>query len=145
MLRSVKTIARESRMFDHDRPTPHVHLFRLRGYRAVRRVLTGTALILLGIGYLLRQQGLIGTDDLWLIAPVLIALSGVARLVAAPGRGSAVRAGLRFAVAAYLVVLIEHVGGWTFAGTWPVLLIAVGIAQVGRAMFGRRLREEPNW
>jgi hypothetical protein len=145
MLRSIKTFARESRMSDYDRPYPHVHLFRLRGHRAVRRVVTGTALTLLGIGYLLRQQGLIGTNEIWLIAPLLIALSGVARLVAAPGWGSAVRAGLRFAVAAYLVVVIEHVGGWTFAATWPVLLIAVGIAQVGGALFSRRLRAESNW
>ena len=132
-------------MFDYVRPTPHVHIFRLRGYRAVRRVVTGAALILLGIGYLLRQQGLVSTNDLWLIAPLLIALSGVARLVAAPSWGSAVRAGLRFAVAAYLVVVIEHVGGWTFGATWPVLLIAAGLSQVGYAFFSRRLREEPNW
>jgi len=132
-------------MFDYVRPTPHVHIFRLRGYRAVRRVVTGAALILLGIGYLLRQQGLINTTDLWLIAPLLIALSGVARLVAAPGWGSAVRAALRFAAAAYLVVVIEHVGGWTFASTWPVLLIAAGLSQVGHAFFSRRLRGEPNW
>jgi hypothetical protein len=98
-----------------------------------------------GVGYLLRGQGLISTDDLWLIAPLLIALSGVARLVAAPGAISAVRAALRFAVAAYLVVVIEHIGGWTFAATWPVLLIAVGIGMVAHALFIRRRREEPNW
>jgi hypothetical protein len=145
ILRSIKTFAREFPMFDYIRPTPHVHIFRLRGHRKVRRVVTGGALILLGIGYLLRGQGLISTNDLWLIAPVLVALSGVARLVAAPGWGSVVRAGLRLAIAAYLVVVIEHVGGWTLAATWPVLLIAVGIAQVARAVCGRRLIQEPNW
>jgi hypothetical protein len=145
ILRSIKTFARDSEMFDYDRPTPHVHILRLRGHRAVRRVVTGTALVLLGIGYLLRQQGLIGSNDLWLIVPLLIALSGVARLVAAPGWGGVARAGLRLAVAAYLVVVIEHLGGWTFSATWPVLLIAAGLSQVGYAFFSRRLREESNW
>jgi hypothetical protein len=123
----------------------YVHVIRWRAHRAVHRVAVGTGLILLGIGYLLRGQGLISTSDLWLIAPLVIALSGVARLVVDPGVGTLVRALLRFAVAAYLVVVILHLGGWTLAATWPVLLIAVGIAQVARALFGRRRFEEPSW
>ena len=111
-------------MFHYHRPHPYVHVLRLRGHRAVRRVVTGGALILLGVGYLLRQQGLISSNDMCLIAPLLIALSAVARLVAAPGIGSAVHAVLRFGIAAYLVAVIEHLGGWTFAATWPVLRIA---------------------
>ncbi len=132
-------------MFDYARPHPYVHVLRLSGHRAVRRVVTGGALILLGVGYLLRAQGVISSADLWLIAPLLIALSGIVRLVMQPGLASAVRAVLRFGVAAYLVVVIEHIGGWTFAATWPVLLIAVGIGQIAYALSSRRLREEPNW
>jgi hypothetical protein len=132
-------------MFHYHRPHPYVHVLSLRGHRAVRRAVVGSALILLGIGYLLKGQGLISGNDMWLIAPVLIALSGAVRLVTAPGFVSIVRAFVRFAIAAYLVVVIEHVGGWTFAATWPVLLIAVGVATVTHALSGRRAREEPNW
>ena len=132
-------------MFDHSRPHPSVHVLRLRGHRAVRRVVTGGALVLLGIGTLLRGQGLVSSADLWLIAPLLITLSGVVRLVTQPGLASALRAILRFGVAAYLVVVIEHIGGWTLAATWPVLLIALGIGQIAYALFSQRLREEPNW
>jgi hypothetical protein len=132
-------------MFHYSRPHPYVHVLALRGHRAVRRVVAGTALILLGTGWMLRGQGLISTADLWLIAPLVVALSGVVRLVVQPGLASALRAALRFAVAAYLVVVIEHIGGWTFASTWPVLLIAVGAGQIVHALWSRRLREEPNW
>ena len=132
-------------MFHYSRPHPYVHVLRLHGHRTLRRMVTGSALILLGIGYLLREQGLISGRDLWLIAPFAIALSGAVRLVTSPGVISAVRAVLRLAIAAYLVVVIEHIGGWTFATTWPVLLIALGVGMVAHAMFGRRLREEPNW
>ena len=131
-------------MFDYQRPHPSVHILTLRGHRAARRAVTGGLLVLLGVGYLLRGQGLISTDELWLIAPLLIALSGVVRLLARPGIESLARALLRFAVAAYLVMVIEHVGGWTLAATWPVLLIAAGAAMIGHALFGRR-RQEPNW
>lgn len=132
-------------MFHYSRPHPYVHVLSLRGDRALRRVFVGSALILLGVGYLLKGQGLITGNDLWLIAPALIALSGVVRLVTVPGVVSAVRALVRFAIAAYLVVVIEHIGGWTFNATWPVLLIAVGVAQLAHALYGRRVREEPNW
>jgi hypothetical protein len=132
-------------MFHYSRPHPHVHLLSLRGHRIFRRIFTGTTLILLGAGCLLKEQGLISGQDMWLIAPAMLALSAVVRLVARPGVASVVGALVRFAVAAYLVVVIEHIGGWTFNATWPVLLIAVGIAQLGHAMFGGRLREEPNW
>jgi hypothetical protein len=132
-------------MFHHSRPHPYVRVLRLRGHRTVRRLVAGGTLILLGVGTLLRNQGLIANDDLWLVAPAVLALSGLARFVAAPGMASLASAALRLAVAAYLVVAIEHIGGWTFAATWPVLLIALGVAHVGRAFAGRRLPEEPNW
>ena len=132
-------------MFHHSRPHPVVHVLTLRGHRAVRRIVAGTAFILLGVGYLLRNQGLITSADLWLIAPLVVALSGVVRLVVEPGLGSVLRAALRLAVAAYLVVVIEHIGGWTLASTWPVLLIALGAGQIVHALYTHRLREEPNW
>ena len=132
-------------MFHHSRPHSYVRVLTLRGHRAVRRVVAGTTFILLGVGCLLRGQGLISTADLWLVAPLVVALSGVVRLVVQPGLGSALRAALRFALAAYLVVVIEHIGGWTLASTWPVLLIAAGAGQIAHALWNHRLREEPNW
>ena len=132
-------------MFHYSRPHPFVHVLSVRGHRTFRRVFAGCALILLGVGYLLKGQGLITGQDLWLIAPALVALSGVVRLIALPGVISVGLAAVRFAVAAYLVVVIEHIGGWTFEATWPVLLIAVGVAKLVHALYGSRMREEPNW
>jgi hypothetical protein len=132
-------------MFHYSRPHSFVHVLVLRGHRAARRVVTGGLLVILGIGYLLRGQGLITTADLWLVAPLVIALSGVVRLVVQPGVRSLIGAALRLGVAVYLVVVIEHIGGWTLSATWPVLLIAAGAAQIVHAMFSRRLHKEPNW
>ncbi|MEP6503338.1 MAG: hypothetical protein ABJD97_08420 [Betaproteobacteria bacterium] len=132
-------------MFQHHRPHPHVHVFRLRGSRAVRRVTWGTALIVIGIAHLLKGQGLITPHELWLIAPALVALHGVARLVVERDARAVVNGVVCFAVAAYLFVVIEQVGGWTLATTWPVLLIAVGVVHVAHALFDRRAVQEPNW
>lgn len=132
-------------MFHYSRPHPHVHIMRWEGHRAIRRVVAGSALILFGIGWLLKGQGLIGPDELWLVAPAVIALSGLVRMIVAPGAASLAAGVIRFAIAAYLVVVIEHIGGWTLAATWPVLLIAAGLVMVARAVVGSRLFEEPNW
>ena len=132
-------------MFRYSRPSPCVHVVHVRAHRTIRRVFFGGALILLGVGALLDNQGLITDADLWLVAPVLIALSGLARLVAAPNAVNVVRAVLRLAVAAYLVVVIEHIGGWTFQATWPVLLIGVGGSMLGYELLVRRPSQERNW
>jgi hypothetical protein len=111
----------------------------------VRRVTFGGLLILLGIGSLLRSQGLITPDELWLVLPGVITLSALVRMIARPGLASLVGALVRLAVAAYLVVVIEHIGGWTLAATWPVLLIALGTGTVAHGLLGQRWHEEPNW
>lgn len=132
-------------MFHYSRPRPYVHVFRLHGHRTIRRAFFGGALILVGVGVLLKNQGLIAGNELWLVAPALIALSGLVRLVAAPGAVNGVRAVLRLAVAAYLVVVIEHIGGWTFAATWPVLLIGVGGSMLAYELLVRRPAKESRW
>jgi hypothetical protein len=132
-------------MFRHSRPHPHVHIVRWHAFRAVRRVTVGTAFILMGIAALLRSQGVITQQELWLVLPGAVALSGLVRMVAFPGAASLVGGLVRLAIAAYLVVVIEHIGGWTLAATWPVLLIAVGTGMVAHALLGQRWHEEPNW
>jgi len=132
-------------MFRHARLHPHVHIVRWQALRAVRRITFGAALILLGIGSLLRSQGIITQDELWLVLPGVITLSGLVRMIARPGLASIVGALVRFAIAAYLVVVIEHIGGWTLAATWPVLLIALGTGTVAHGLLGQRWHQEPNW
>ncbi len=132
-------------MFQHHRPYPHVHVFRLRGNRTVRHVTWGSALILVGIAHLLKGQGLVSAHELWLIVPALLALSGLARLAVERDARSVVHAVVRLAIAAYLVIVIEQVGGWTLAATWPVVLIGLGVVNVAHALFERRAAQEPNW
>lgn len=122
----------------------HPHLF-MRGHRTARRLVSGGVLVMLGIAFLLERQGLLPRHDLWLIGPAALVLSAVARLVLVPTSLSLVHAVVRCAIAAYLVIVIEHLGGWTFRDTWPVLLIAVGVAHIGRGLFARGARGEPNW
>jgi hypothetical protein len=132
-------------MFEYHRPHRFVHIVRLRGHRVAHHLGWGGALIAIGVAWLLKGQGLISAHELWLIAPALLAMSGLARLAVGRDAHSVVHAVVRLAIAAYLVIVIEQVGGWTLAATWPVLLIAVGVVHVAHALFDRRARQEPNW
>ena len=75
-------------MFRHSRPHPHVHIVRWHAFRAVRRITVGAAFILMGIAALLRSQGFITQQEMWLVLPGAVALSGLVRMVARPGAAS---------------------------------------------------------
>jgi hypothetical protein len=108
-----------------------------RHRRLRSHLVLGGALVAFGLAWLLRGWGVIGTEGLWLAAPAVLAWSGLVRIALDRGAASIVRATLRFAVAAYLVVVIEQLGGLTWASTWPVLAIAVGVATVAGAFLAR--------
>jgi hypothetical protein len=132
-----------SHFFDADEWRRH----RVRGHLVV-----GGGLVALGLAWLLRSWGVIGAEGLWLAVPAVLAWSGIVRIALDRRAASVVRALLRFALAAYLVLVIEQVGGLTWAATWPVLAIGAGIAMVAGALFTRahgdrneRSDEEAAW
>jgi len=106
-------------------------------HRLHRHLVWGGALIAAGLAALLHGQGLFPARDAWLLVPAVLVWSGAVRLVLEPGARSVLRALARFALAAYLVVVILHVGGLTFQATWPVLLITAGLANVAHALLPR--------
>jgi hypothetical protein len=124
----------------------------LQGHRLRRRLVFGGGLVIAGVVWLLERHGALAPDELWLIAPAVLAWSAAVRLAIRPSALSVAGAVVRLALAAYLTAVIEHLGGWTFAQTWPVLLIGYGLAQVAGALAWRTCTrsagdasEEPTW
>ncbi|HEX7638658.1 MAG TPA: hypothetical protein VF457_09695 [Burkholderiaceae bacterium] len=137
----------------HRVPFGRVTLLDLSAFRLRRQLVWGGGMVAAGVLWLLEGQGLIGRDELWLVAPAVLAWSGLVRLALGRSLAAGLQALLRLAVAAYLVAAIEHVGGWSFAVTWPVLLIGFGVAYLVHALLGhadacrdaRAASEEPSW
>lgn len=116
-----------------------VHVVRLhRGSRLARHLVFGGALVLVGLALLAREQGWLAGHDFALVVPAALAWSGAVRLAFARDLAAFGGALVRLALAAYLVVVIEHLGGWTFQATWPVVLIGVGVLSVIRGLFEAR-------
>jgi hypothetical protein len=131
---------------------PPVDVFSLQAHRLRRRLVFGGGLVIAGVTWLLEQHGVLAHDELWLIVPAVLAWSAAVRLGTRPSAPAVVGAFIRLALAAYLVTVIEHLGGWTIAQTWPVLLIGYGLAHVVGALAWRACApaagdagEEPTW
>jgi hypothetical protein len=108
-----------------------------RRHHLRKHLVVGGALVAVGLAWLLQAWGVIGAEGLWLAAPAVLAWSGLVRIALDRSALSVVRALVRFALAAYLVVVIEDIGGLTWSATWPVLAIGAGIAIVADALFAR--------
>ena len=129
------------------------HLRRSPLHRLRHHLSWGGALIAAGVIVLLEHQGVLSHHELWLIAPAALAWSGLVRVALDHSLYALAAAAARLVVAAYLFAVIEQVGGWTFASTWPVLLIAVGVSNIAGALLGRGRHDrcdvdatrEPSW
>jgi hypothetical protein len=122
----------------------------LRRHHLRSHLVLGGALVAIGLAWLLHGWGMIGDSEAWLAAPAVLAWSGLVRLAFDRDVASIVRATISFALAAYLVVVIEQVGGLTWGAAWPVLMIAAGVGTLIDALIVRSrardgAREEATW
>ncbi len=107
-----------------------------RAHRRYRRVAWGVALVAVGLAWLLKGADGFSARELWLLLPATLAWSGVVKIAVERHAAAVIDGLLRIAIAAYLYVVFEHVQGWTFTGTWPVVVMAVGVAAVARGLVG---------
>jgi len=105
----------------------------------LRQVTTGALMIAAGVLLLLTQQGIIHVVSIWLYWPVALIVVGTAKVVSPrpgrdlPGGVLEVLAGLWFLACNF------HWQGFTYRETWPLLLVAIGLSQVLKALgVGRR-------
>nr|WP_199066180.1 hypothetical protein [Chromobacterium sp. ASV5] len=112
-----------------------------------RRALWGAALIAAG-GLLLSSRagwlpalalpawaGDIRDYGVWHLLAGLAALSGLSHLVCADGPRRAAKGALRLALGAWIFICLQHIWGWSFASSWPVLLILWGAGMLARGLW----------
>jgi hypothetical protein len=122
---------RDAALADPARYAAHLaHRFR-------RRLAWGGVLIAVGVATLAKGPAFFEALDPWLIVPAVLALSGLVRLVAGRRPRALMSGTLRLALAAWLFICIEHVGNATFASTWPIAVMGLGVATVARALLTR--------
>jgi hypothetical protein len=115
-----------------------------RRHRGRKHIFWGFALVAAGSVFLLDRLGIVRVDDVWRLWPAIIALFGLVRIATARRIEHIVKGAFTIFFAAWLYVSIEQVWGWTFATTWPIILIALGAKAVigGMISLYRQSRKE---
>lgn len=106
---------------------PHYHL--------ARAIAWGGILIAVGVAWLMRDGSPEYVLGLWRVGvPALIAWNGVVRALVMRSPLAIVSGVQQVAIAAWLYAVFNERWGWTFQNSWPVVLIAVGVGIVLKAL-----------
>ena len=99
-------------------------------------------LILIGVGsvFMLKQWGYLDTDWFeghfrwWHLFLLVVGGSGVAEILTARNLHQVGKGIYLIVLGFWLFACFDHLWGWTFANSWPVILIALGLNVVLRGL-----------
>ena len=94
----------------------------------------GLALISVGSLFLVDRLGLVAIERVWNLWPAFIALHGALAIMFAHDLAQALDGAFSIVVAIWIYACLEHLWGWTFYATWPVIVIAGGVVMVARGL-----------
>lgn len=106
-----------------------------------KKWIIGILLIAAGGAMLLDRNDLHEFWPLWTFWhwwPLLIALFGLLKIAFGEGWSDTIRGATQILIAGWLYLCIEHLWGWSFTTTWPVVLIISGAGMIARAMVNTR-------
>jgi predicted membrane protein len=117
-----------------------------RRHSPVGGVIIGTAILLVGVLFLLENFGLVHVRDIWAYWPVLMIAWGIAGLTGAGHSSGRVWGGVIAVVGALLLLSNLHIitqNVWRIV--WPLLLIIAGLRMLYRNARRRRRRDDDNF
>ena len=102
------------------------------GTHLIKKAIWGVFLIALGVLFLLERMGAPGFGHLYAWWPLLLIVAGITHLV--EGRvGGAITL---FLLGGWFFVVTWGWHGLTYANSWPLALVAVGVGMVVKALTG---------
>jgi len=97
-------------------------------------LMIGLAMIVIGGLFLLDRMNMINALEWWYVAPAMIAIAGVINLFSRENPEERANGLFQIILAFWLFASAEHLWGWTFRTSWPVLIIGVGLRHLVIAM-----------
>jgi hypothetical protein len=111
--------------------TIHTGLNDENTYRASKRVMFGIALVLIGSLFLFERLGYIANHSAGHYWVLLLCVFGLNALLFSPYADRKIKGGLQIFLGFWVFACLEHLWGWTFLVTWPMILIALGLCYIG--------------
>ena len=99
-------------------------------YKIRKNLITGLSLIFIGGLFLLDRMDVLDVRHFWHLWPVFIALIGINKMVCAERNSQFVHGAFQVVLAFWLYASLEHLWGWSFRTSWPLLLIGFGLSIV---------------
>lgn len=98
------------------------------GRRNRKRIFWGLLLIGAGCLFLLDRMDIVDIEEIWRYWPLLIVLSGLVEILSASKFKHVTKGFFEMVLGVWLYASIESLWGLTFSTSWPILLIAYGVA-----------------
>lgn len=117
----------------------HVGHHEYYALRARKHLLFGLLLIGVGAVFLADRLGIVDAGVVWHFWPVAIGLFGLLEVASARRLAQVVNGLFYMVLAFWLYACIEHLFGWTFRDSWPIIVIAFGARIVLRGMLGNSM------
>jgi len=114
---------------------------RLHRHSPASGMVIGSIIVLVGLGLLLDNMGLFSFHDIWRYWPVFLIIYGVSRVLDGRSPSAYVWGGAVALIGAFLLLDNLDVIQFNFAYIWPLIIIAVGLSMLVRALDRKRLVE----
>jgi uncharacterized membrane protein YuzA (DUF378 family) len=111
-------------------------------------ILVGSCLVLAGGALVLENLGVINIGSVWRFWPIVLIGLGIVRIREATSRREQGAGVFFLLLGLWFMASIMHICGATFADTWPVLFIVVGVSMIWKSLPGisaiNQERENPH-
>ncbi|MBI3149175.1 MAG: hypothetical protein HYZ17_11760 [Betaproteobacteria bacterium] len=99
-------------------------------FRSRKHILWGLALMLAGLVFLADRLGFLELGPFWTYWPMAIVVAGLIDLATAQTLKQYADGAFIVLLGAWIYVCKEHLWGWSFATTWPAIMVAGGASMI---------------
>jgi len=104
-------------------------------------IMIGAIIVLVGLGLLLDNMGIVHLDEIWQYWPVLLIVYGVSRVLTCQAVSSLIWGGTIALIGAFVLLRNLHIVPIDLNLIWPLLIIAFGLVMLARALDRSRYLE----
>jgi len=106
-----------------------------QAYRVGKKMLFGVALIIIGSLFLFERLGYLPNQSASQYWPFVFCVFGLNRLLFSQYTYRKIKGCLQIFIGFWVFACLQHLWGWTFSVTWPMILIALGLCYIGSFLF----------